>query len=177
VLPVFYNDSYVCAAHSFDTTRKAGWIAESLARDPIEGVEIRSPRSLTFDQIASVHDADYVRAVETGEPRSLSESQGFAWDPGLWKVVLASNGGIVEAALAALRFGDSVGSLSSGLHHARRDSSWQRFLQESEGRSRLSGKPHPRDAVQSRSVGTRPPRRFRRSCVDATTLRKYPIKV
>src|SRR5206468_3112593 len=57
------------------------------------------------------------RAVETGIPRRLAESQGFAWDAQLWPMVLASNGGVVAAALTALEQGAS-GSLSSGLHHA-----------------------------------------------------------
>jgi acetoin utilization deacetylase AcuC-like enzyme len=48
----------------------------------------------------------------------LAESQGFSWDAGLLPMVLASNGGVVEAALAALQNG-LAGSLSSGLHHAR----------------------------------------------------------
>jgi acetoin utilization deacetylase AcuC-like enzyme len=52
-------------------------------------------------------------------PRHLAESQGFEWDPGLWPMVLSSNGGAVAAALDALEHG-LAGSLSSGLHHARR---------------------------------------------------------
>src|SRR2546429_582741 len=60
-------------------------------------------------------------AVETGLPRDLAESQGFVWGLGLWPMVLASNGGAVAAALAALQEG-VAGSLSSGLHHARRGS-------------------------------------------------------
>jgi acetoin utilization deacetylase AcuC-like enzyme len=61
-----------------------------------------------------------VDAVRTGQPRDLAESQGFTWDPGLWTMVLASNGGAVAAAHAALEHG-AAGSLSSGLHHAHRD--------------------------------------------------------
>lgn len=64
------------------------------------------------------HDPSYVGAVKTGKPKHLAESQGFSWDPGLWSMVLSSNGGAVEAALAALKSG-VAGSLSSGLHHAR----------------------------------------------------------
>jgi acetoin utilization deacetylase AcuC-like enzyme len=121
LIPIFYNPTYVGAGYSFDTTRKAAWIAESLQTDPIEGIEIQSPKSLTAAQVSTVHDPAYVRAVETGEPRNLAESQGFTWDPGLWPMVLATNGGAVAAALAALKSGDSAGSLSSGLHHARRE--------------------------------------------------------
>jgi acetoin utilization deacetylase AcuC-like enzyme len=43
----------------------------------------------------------------------------LAWDPALWQAVTASNGGLCAAAEVALREGVS-GSLSSGLHHARR---------------------------------------------------------
>ena len=39
MVPIYYNSSYVGAAHSFDTTRKAGWIAKSLEDDPIDGIE------------------------------------------------------------------------------------------------------------------------------------------
>lgn len=121
MISIFYNPSYVGSGYSFDTTRKAAWIAASLENDPIEGIEIQSPNSVTAEELSTVHNPAYVRAVETGEPRGLAESQGFTWDPGLWPMVLASNGGAVAAALAALSTGDSAGSLSSGLHHARRD--------------------------------------------------------
>jgi acetoin utilization deacetylase AcuC-like enzyme len=56
--------------------------------------------------------------VTPSDPVDLAESQGFDWDPNLWPMVLASNGGAVAAALAALSDGVS-GSLSSGLHHSR----------------------------------------------------------
>ena len=119
-MKVFYSPAYVGAAHGFDTTRKARMVADSLASNPIAGVELVEPRPLTFEQLTAIHDASYVRAVMTGEPRGLAESQGFSWDPGLWEMVLASNGGAADAALEALRSG-AAGSLSSGLHHARRE--------------------------------------------------------
>ena len=50
----------------------------------------------------------------------MAESQGFDWDPALWPMVLASNGGVLPAARSALADG-VAGSLSSGLHHARYD--------------------------------------------------------
>lgn len=114
---VFYSPLYVGSGHAFDTTRKAAWVADSLIRSPIPGIELVEPIPLTRDQVAEVHDPSYVRAVETGKPRSLAESQGFNWDAGLWPMVLASNGGVVAAARAALEDG-VAGSLSSGLHHA-----------------------------------------------------------
>jgi acetoin utilization deacetylase AcuC-like enzyme len=120
-MKVFYSPSYVGSAYGFETTRKAKWIAESLNDSPIKGVELIQPQPLSPDQVCQVHDPEYVRAVRTGVPRSVAESQGFTWDPGLWPMVLASNGGAVAAGLDALHNG-VAGSLSSGLHHARRDS-------------------------------------------------------
>jgi acetoin utilization deacetylase AcuC-like enzyme len=119
-MPLFYSPDYVLAAHSFDTTRKAGWVANSLRDRPIAGVRLREPEPLTADQLASVHHPEYVEAVRTGKPSHLASSQGFSWDPGLWPMVAASNGGAVAAALAALESGGAAGSLSSGLHHAKR---------------------------------------------------------
>ncbi len=116
---VYYSPDYVGSAYAFETTRKAKWVADSLATSPIEGVELVEPPPLTTEQVLKVHDPEYVEAVQTGVPRHLAESQGFEWDPGLWRMVLSSNGGAVAAALDALHTG-VAGSLSSGLHHARR---------------------------------------------------------
>ena len=116
---VFYSPAYCGSLHAFDTTRKAGWIAESLVSVPIPGIELREPRPLTDAEVAEIHDPDYVRSVREGTPRELAESQGFKWDPELWPMVLSSNGGVVAAALEAIETGCS-GSLSSGLHHASR---------------------------------------------------------
>jgi len=120
---LFYSPAYVLAGYAFDTTRKSGWIAESLAQEPIPGVRIEAPLPLTTAEVEAIHDPAYVAAVRTGRPRALAESQGFQWDAGLWPMVLASNGGAVAAARAALADGASLeatGSLSSGLHHGRR---------------------------------------------------------
>src|SRR5215472_7456839 len=39
-LKLFYSQSYTLASYAFDTTRKAGWVAESLRSQPIAGVEL-----------------------------------------------------------------------------------------------------------------------------------------
>lgn len=119
MVTVYYNPSYAAAAYAFPTTRKARWIAESLQAKPIPGIALENPQPLTEDDLRTTHDPQYIRAVRTGEPRTLAQSQGLGWDPGLWPMVLASNGGTVAAALRALRDG-LAGSLSSGLHHAPR---------------------------------------------------------
>jgi acetoin utilization deacetylase AcuC-like enzyme len=120
LLRIYYSPEYVGSAYDFDTTRKAEWVADSLSASPVPGVQLVEPERLTEERIAAVHAPAYVAAVRTGKPRDLAESQHFSWDPGLWPMVAASNGGVVAAALDALENG-VAGSLSSGLHHARRD--------------------------------------------------------
>lgn len=117
---LYFSPDYVLAAYSFDTTRKAAWLAESLQQSSIAGVDIVAPAPLTREHVAAVHASAYVDAVRTGQPSRLASSMGFRWDPRIWPMVLASNGGVVAAALAALTDG-VAGSLSSGLHHARYD--------------------------------------------------------
>ena len=112
-MKLFFDHHYVAAEHLFDTTRKAGWIADSLA---IPGLRLASPPTVTREQLLDVHSAEYVDAVITGEPASLARSQGFTWGPRLFSAVAASTGGVIAAA----REGGISGSLSSGLHHARR---------------------------------------------------------
>jgi acetoin utilization deacetylase AcuC-like enzyme len=119
-MKIFYSPSYTIAAHSFETTRKSRWIAESLAREPISGIELVAPEPMSAAALSRVHDPEYVDAVRNGSPRELAESQEFRWDPALWEMVCTSNGGVVAAAIEALRTRRVSGSLSSGLHHARR---------------------------------------------------------
>jgi acetoin utilization deacetylase AcuC-like enzyme len=119
-IPLFYSPLYVAAGHGFDTTRKARWLHDSLLDAPIAGFEWRTPPPLDAARLARVHDRAYVDAVRLGRPLDLAESQGFAWDGGLWTSACAHTGGMVAAAHAALERG-CAGSLSSGQHHARRD--------------------------------------------------------
>jgi Raf kinase inhibitor-like YbhB/YbcL family protein len=82
-MKIFYSPSYTIAGHSFDTTRKSRWIAESLAREPITGIELVAPEPTSAATLSHVHDPEYVDAVRSGNPRELAESQGFPWDPAL----------------------------------------------------------------------------------------------
>jgi acetoin utilization deacetylase AcuC-like enzyme len=117
-MKVFYSPSYADAGFAFDTTRKGRSVAESLIEEPIAGIEVASPPPLTIEEAGRTHAPAYVRAIASGHPRQLAESQGFPWDIGLWPAVAASNGGMVAAAVTALQEG-AAGSLSTGLHHAR----------------------------------------------------------
>lgn len=117
-MKIFYEPAYISSEHDFDTTRKSGWIADSLRLRPIPGVEVAAPQPLTQAQLLLAHTGEYVEAVRAGEPSSLAESQGFEWNPNTWGSAVASNGGVLSAARAALTDG-VAGSLSSGLHHAK----------------------------------------------------------
>lgn len=118
-MKVFYSQSFVASGYAFDTTRKAEWVADAISTGAMARLELVEPRSLDEALVINSHDPAYVAAVQTGIPRHLAESQGFSWDAGLWTAVAASNGGAVDAARAALEDG-VAGSLSSGLHHARK---------------------------------------------------------
>lgn len=119
MMQVFFSPSYVETGYEFDTTRKAKWGADSLIESPIQGVTLDGPPPVSPDQLALLHDAEYIRVIRTGTPRKLAESQGFTWDPDVWQMAVATNGGVIAAATSALEHG-VAGSLSSGLHHARR---------------------------------------------------------
>jgi acetoin utilization deacetylase AcuC-like enzyme len=134
-LHVHYSPDYVAAAHAFDTTRKAAWVADAVRGMP--GVTLVPPAAhwdgaTVESAIRRVHDGAYVDALMTGEPRHLAESQGFTWDPGLWTAVRASTAGTLSAVDLVLgaAHGDGrapgpaagarlSGSLSSGMHHAK----------------------------------------------------------
>ena len=58
--------------------------------------------------------------LRTGIPRGLATSQGLGWTPTFSKRY-GPSGGVFQAPNMALLTGEPVGSLSSGLHHARAD--------------------------------------------------------
>jgi len=118
---VFYCPEYVKAAHDFETLRKSAQIARSLAARPIPGVVIAAPQPARVEVMQLVHEPGYLKALATGVPLDLAETQGFEWDPGLWDSIRFTTGGVLAATEAALEDG-VAGSLSSGLHHARYDS-------------------------------------------------------
>ena len=124
-MDVFYNPKYVGAKENFDTTRKSGWIAEELNNGRLAGVNLLDPESFlqkTGEIVESIHADDYINALKTGEPFSLASSQGFEWDPGIWSMALNSTAGVLAAVDKAISGNVTSGSLSSGLHHASRDS-------------------------------------------------------
>jgi acetoin utilization deacetylase AcuC-like enzyme len=95
-----------------------------LVRDAIVAsglpVRITPPAPATDTELLRVHTRAYVRAVDTGEPRALAESQKMPWSPGLARSVRYTTGGCIAAARAALDAG-VAGNLASGFHHAHAD--------------------------------------------------------
>src|SRR5262245_48128174 len=94
---------------------KFALVAQALESMP--GVRLLEPVPVTEDDLRRVHSADYIRAIRTGEPRSLAESQKFPWTPELFRSVCLTNGACLAAARQARRDGVAA-ALASGFHHA-----------------------------------------------------------
>lgn len=99
--------------------RKFGLVREAIERTGLPA-RIEAPEPVSDAALLRVHTPDYVRAVATGEPRALAQSQKFPWSPGLAEAVRHTNGGMVLALRRALEGGCS-GNLASGFHHAHAD--------------------------------------------------------
>jgi acetoin utilization deacetylase AcuC-like enzyme len=97
--------------------RKFSLVADGIRA--LGGHPVEPPR-VTQDDLLRVHTPEYVRAVTTGEPRSLAESQKFPWSAQLSEAVRWTNGGCVAALGAALSDG-LAGNLASGFHHSHAD--------------------------------------------------------
>ena len=78
------------------------------------------PAPVSDEDLGRVHAPEYVRAVATGTPRALAESQKFPWSPALAEAVRWTSGGCIAALVAALEEGIAA-NLASGFHHAHAD--------------------------------------------------------
>ncbi|MGA1344492.1 MAG: hypothetical protein ACO35E_00780 [Ilumatobacteraceae bacterium] len=109
---------------TFDTVVKAAEVRRALeaaiADGRIEPIELVGARPVDRDDLARIHDPEYVAAVLDGRPERLAGSNGIGWDPHLFAIAAGSAGAIRDAALHAIATGGFVGALSTGLHHARR---------------------------------------------------------
>jgi acetoin utilization deacetylase AcuC-like enzyme len=98
--------------------RKFGLVRAAIEAEGLP-VRIDAPEPVSDEDLLRVHTAEYVRAVATGEPRALAESQKFPWSAALAEAVRHTNGGCVAALRAALRDG-VAGNLASGFHHSHK---------------------------------------------------------
>ena len=104
-LTVFYNDEYV-NPNDAETRTKAEPLARMIEQGEVPGVTLKSPQSVTREQLLQIHDAQYLDKLWGEHPRFLAS-------------ILASTGGVLAALDQAMVDGAS-GTLSSGLHHAQR---------------------------------------------------------
>lgn len=118
-LTVFYSPAYVVESR-METVTKAKLVADLIESGRAGDVQLRAPRPVTREELGAVHDPDYVHATFENKGAFLEVG---AWSQPLLDSLLASTGGMRDAVKEALKSGRS-GSLSSGLHHARRGSGY-----------------------------------------------------
>ena len=119
MLTAFFHPGYAAPiGQHIMPIQKFGLIAEGL-RDAAD-VRLAEPAPVTEEDLRRVHSAQYIAAIQTGEPRALAESQRFPWSPELFPSVCLTGGGCLAAARQALREGVSA-ALVSGFHHACAD--------------------------------------------------------
>ncbi len=117
--PIFFDDDYVVSGGGLETVRKADEVAKRIS-ERFPEIKLVSPVPATKEQLLLAHTAEYVEAFLTGEPYHRATGGLGEWSAEVVASVLASTGGVIEAALVALESG-KAGSLSSGLHHAKAD--------------------------------------------------------
>lgn len=99
--------------------RKFGLVRDAIAASGL-AVEIVEPTPATDADLQRVHSEAYVRAIATGVPKELAESQKFPWSQALADAVRWTNGGCIAALRLALDRG-VAGNLASGFHHSHAD--------------------------------------------------------
>ena len=120
MIPVFYHPGYFAPIGESHTMpmRKFALVAERLRGDP--AAKFFEPSPVTMEELLRVHTKEYVKAIETGEPRKLAEEQKFPWSDKLYPAVRLTNGGVMAAARKALETGVAC-ALASGFHHSHGD--------------------------------------------------------
>lgn len=113
---IYWNNQYTAPEHAFDTTRKSKEIVKRLGPDTITDPSYAVHYAV--QAIEKTIHPHYNDALQTGVPTTLSESNGFKWDQGIWEMAINSTAGVIYAAADAYRNRRIAGSLSSGLHHA-----------------------------------------------------------
>ncbi len=114
---IYYSDEYALAT-GLETVTKSAEVAAAIVADPALAVRLVAPAPATRDELRAIHEDSYLRTVFAAGPGELPTGPRT---PELRRSLLASTGGMRDAVAEALRAGRS-GSLSSGLHHARRGS-------------------------------------------------------
>ena len=114
-LTVYYSPAYVVEGKT-ETVTKARLVAELIEAGKAGEVWLEAPKFATRKELEQIHSAEHVRSTFEDKHSFLEVG---AWSQPLLDSILASTGGMRDAVKEALKNGRS-GSLSSGLHHARR---------------------------------------------------------
>ena len=117
--PIYFDSTYVVSGGGLETVRKADEVAKRIL-EQFPDIKLVSPEPATVEQLLLAHTAEYIEAFLSGEPYDVASAALGEWSEEVVASVLASTGGVIEAALTALESG-RAGSLSSGLHHAKSD--------------------------------------------------------
>jgi len=116
MITAFYHPGYAAPiGQHIMPIGKFALVAEGLR----DGTDVRlvEPEPVGEVDILRVHTPEYLRAIQTGEPRALAESQKFPWSPELYASVCLTAGGCLAAGRQAIADGVSA-ALVSGFHHA-----------------------------------------------------------
>jgi acetoin utilization deacetylase AcuC-like enzyme len=115
-LTVFYSPAYAVEG-KIETVTKSKLIAGLIEAGKAGEVWLEAPKFATRKELELIHSPEHVRSTFEDKHSFLEVG---AWSQPLLDSILASTGGMRDAVKEALKNGRS-GSLSSGLHHARRD--------------------------------------------------------
>jgi acetoin utilization deacetylase AcuC-like enzyme len=122
---VYYSDNYTVplpAGHRFPMEKYRLLRLELLRQGILHEDELRQPDLPSREQVTLAHSTEYYDAFESGtiDPMIIRRI-GLPWSKELFYRSLASVGGAMGAARAALEHGIG-GNLAGGTHHAFRDS-------------------------------------------------------
>jgi acetoin utilization deacetylase AcuC-like enzyme len=106
-LPIYWGPDYVLDS-GVETRTKSGPLAKILLGGEVPGVDLIAPLPITREELLAIHDEQYIDGLINDEKPELTRS------------IFASTGGVRDALDAMFVYG-KAGSLSSGLHHAKRD--------------------------------------------------------
>ena len=106
-LPIYWGPDYVLDS-GVETRTKSGPLAKILIGGEVPGVNLIAPLPITREELLAINDEQYIDGLINDEKPELTRS------------IFASTGGVRDALDAMFVYG-KAGSLSSGLHHAKRD--------------------------------------------------------
>ncbi|HEV2734364.1 MAG TPA: histone deacetylase, partial [Longimicrobiaceae bacterium] len=123
----FYTDHFVLPlpeGHRFPMVKYARVRERCLAEGVLRPGELAEPPAAAWEELALVHDAEYLERVREGTLEPLAQRRiGFPWSPGMVERSRRSVGASIAAGHVALDEAASAGwgiaaNLAGGTHHA-----------------------------------------------------------